>query len=205
MPCPSTGKTTIIPSRPVAIPTTTSASMIAAQVSMTGRLFQTSAMLVPMAVNASVRSVSSIGMENALMANAKAANSPPTAPPTSSIAQPVAVVNSIGNDMVEAGERPQAKEQRVDDDGGAHPQQRQQAEQHAGEQNLAARFRPDKDHVPSADGLAFRDAAALFVKSDADHRPDHHEAGKRGKQDVVEVEREQADDGDDGDQETRSP
>ena len=78
------------------MPTKISASMIAAQVSMTGRLFHTSAMLVPMAVSASVRSLSSIGMEKALIANANAANRPPTAPPTTSIAQPTSVVNSIG-------------------------------------------------------------------------------------------------------------
>ena len=161
------------------MPTKISASMIAAQVSMTGRLFQTSAMLVPMAVSASVRSLSSIGMEKALMANAKAANRPPTALPTSSIAQPISVVNSIGHDVVEAGKRPQAEKQRIQDDRRAHPQQRQQKKQHAGEQNLAARFRLDEDHVPQADGLAFLDAPALFVKPDSDDRPDHHEAGKR--------------------------
>jgi len=37
------------------MPTKINASMIAAQVSITGRLFHTSAMLVPMAVSASVR------------------------------------------------------------------------------------------------------------------------------------------------------
>ena len=70
----------------------------------------------------------------------KAANRPPTALPTSSIAQPIGVVNSIGDDVVETGKRPQAEEQRIDDDGRAHPQQHQQAQQHAGEQDLAARF-----------------------------------------------------------------
>ena len=78
------------------MPITISTSMIAAQVNMTGRLCQTSAMLVPMAVKASVRSDSSIGMEKALMANANAANRPPTALPISNIAQPTSVVNSMG-------------------------------------------------------------------------------------------------------------
>ena len=89
--------------------------------------------------------------------------------------------------MVEAGERAQAEEQRIEDDRRAHPQQRQQQKQHAGEQYLAARFRLDEDHLPEADGLAFLDAPALFVKSNSDHRPDHHEAGKRREQDVVEA------------------
>ena len=40
--------------------------------------------------------LSSIGMEKALMANANAANRPPTALPTTSIAQPTSVVNSMG-------------------------------------------------------------------------------------------------------------
>ena len=35
-------------------------------------------------------------MEKALIANANAANSPPIALPTTSIAQPIAVVNSMG-------------------------------------------------------------------------------------------------------------
>jgi len=52
------------------------------------RLFQTRAVLVPMAVKASVRRSSSMGTENTLMAKEKAANSPPTALPTSSIAHP---------------------------------------------------------------------------------------------------------------------
>src|SRR5882757_7553287 len=45
----------------------------------------------------------------------------------------------------------------------------------------------------------------FFVQSDSDHRPDDHETGKRGKQDVVEAEREHADDGDDGDQKHQEP
>jgi len=49
------------------------------------------------------------------MANAKAANRPPTAPPTTSIAQPISVVNSIGTNAVEAGERAQAEKQRIQD------------------------------------------------------------------------------------------
>src|SRR5262249_12009833 len=71
-------------------------STITPQVSMAGRLFQISAMLDPIAVKASVRSLSSIGIENALIAKEKAANRPPTTLPTISIAHPVGVVNSIG-------------------------------------------------------------------------------------------------------------
>ena len=74
---------------------TNSASTIAPQASMTGRLFQTSAMLVPIAVRASTRSSSSIGTAKTLMAKEKAANSAPTTEPTSSSAQPFGVVNSI--------------------------------------------------------------------------------------------------------------
>ena len=49
---------------------------------MTGRLFHTIAMLVPIAVRASVRSLSSIGIEKALIAKANAAKRPPTNVPT---------------------------------------------------------------------------------------------------------------------------
>lgn len=62
------------------------------QLSMTGRLFHTMAMLVPIAVRASVRSASSVGKEKTEMA--KAANRPPTAPPTSSKAQSSGLVNN---------------------------------------------------------------------------------------------------------------
>ena len=90
------GNTTIKPTRPVAKLSRNRPSTIAPQVSITGRLFQTSAMLVPIAVRASTRSLSSIGIENTLMANENAANKAPTAPPTSNMAHPVGVVNSIG-------------------------------------------------------------------------------------------------------------
>jgi len=63
---------------------------------MTGTLFQTSAMLVPIAVKASTRSSSSIGTENALIANENAANSPPTNVPTATSDAPDGVVNSVG-------------------------------------------------------------------------------------------------------------
>ena len=90
------GNTTIKPTRPVARLIRKRPTTIAAQVSITGRLFQTSAVLVPIAVRASTRSPSSIGIENALIAKEKAANNPPTAPPTSSMAHPVGVLNSMG-------------------------------------------------------------------------------------------------------------
>ena len=50
------------------------ASTIAPQ-AIIGELFQTIAMLVPIAVSASVRRSSSMGIENTLIAKAKAANS----------------------------------------------------------------------------------------------------------------------------------
>src|SRR5262245_539191 len=96
VPCPSTGNTTITTKRQVNRLNRKSPRTMAPQVSMTGRLFHTRAMLVPIAVRASTRSSSSIGIENALIANEKAANRAPTALPTTSIAQPVALVNSIG-------------------------------------------------------------------------------------------------------------
>ena len=58
-----------------------------------GRLFQTMAMLVPIAVSASMCSSSIIGMEKTLTAKENEANSAPTTLPTSSNAQPVGVVN----------------------------------------------------------------------------------------------------------------
>ena len=58
--------------RPVATANRKSANTIAAQVSMTGRLFQTSAMLDPMAVSESIRRSSNIGIANVLIANEKA-------------------------------------------------------------------------------------------------------------------------------------
>ena len=70
---------------------------------MTGRLFQTSAMLVPMAVSASTFSSSSIGMAKTLMAKEKAANSAPTTEPTISSAQPVGVVNRIAATWLRPG------------------------------------------------------------------------------------------------------
>jgi len=105
-------------------------------------------------------------------------------------------VNSIGGDVVEAREGPQAEEQRVDDDGGAHPQQHQQTQQHAGEQDLPVRGRLDEDHPREGDRLAGREPPALFVKADRKQRPDHHEARESREQDVIETEGEQA--GDDG-------
>ena len=71
------------------------AKTMAPHVSITGRLFQNSAKLVPIAVRASTFLSSSIGIEKTLIANEKPANKAPTADPTSSIAQPVGVVNSI--------------------------------------------------------------------------------------------------------------
>src|SRR3546814_3910418 len=64
--------------------------------SMTCRLFQTSAQLVPIAVRASTRWSSIIGMEKAEIAKEKAANRPPISVPTTSMAMPVDEVNSIG-------------------------------------------------------------------------------------------------------------
>jgi hypothetical protein len=62
---------------------------------MTGMLFQTIEMLVPMAVKASVRWSSSMGTANVLTAKENAAKRPPTAVPTASIPQPCGVVRSI--------------------------------------------------------------------------------------------------------------
>jgi hypothetical protein len=70
---------------------------------------------------------------------------------------------------------------------------------------LTARFRPYEDHVPQADGSAFLDTPALFVKSDSNDRPGYHEARKRWKQDVVEAQGKQADDGDDRHQKYEHP
>ena len=169
-------------------------STIAPQVSMTGRLFQTSAMLVPIAVSASTRSSSSIGIEKALMAKEKAANRAPTAVPTISSAQPVGVVNSIAAMCMQAGKRQQAEEQGVDDDGGPHPEQHEQAQQNAGKQDLSSRSRSDDDHAGEAERLAGRDPPALLVKADGEDRSDDHKAGKSGKEDVVPAESEQAGD-----------
>ena len=69
---------------------------MAPQAIITARLFQTIAMLIPIAVSASVRSSSSIGTAKTLIAKAKAANSAPTALPTKSSAHPVGVKSSIG-------------------------------------------------------------------------------------------------------------
>ena len=66
------------------------------QASMTGRLFQTLEMLVPMAVKASVFSSSSMGMEKVLMAKEKAAKRAPTAEPATSMAQPIQVRKRVG-------------------------------------------------------------------------------------------------------------
>src|SRR3546814_10511179 len=62
------------PSVPVSMLTANRASAMAPHTSIGGRLFQTSAMLVPIAVKASTFSFSSIGIEKAPMAKEKAAN-----------------------------------------------------------------------------------------------------------------------------------
>ena len=147
---PSSGNATISPSMP-GIRLRETGRTSAPQVSMTGRLFQTSAMLVPIAVKASKRSLSSMGIESALMAKAKAANNPPITVPTTSIDQPIGV-EQHDRDVIEAGKRPQAEEQRVDDDGRAHPKQHQQAKDRADEQDLAAGSGFDEDHVAQLTG-----------------------------------------------------
>src|SRR3546814_19089806 len=78
---------TISPKSAVATPSANRATTIAPQVKETRRLFQTSAMLVPIAVRASVRSFSSMGIENGLIADEKAANSPQHRLPTTTNAQ----------------------------------------------------------------------------------------------------------------------
>ena len=122
------------------MPTMISTDMMAAQVSMTGRLFHTKAMLVPMAVKASVRSVSSIGIAKALMANANAANSTADGAADQQHCPARRGREQHRNDVIETGKRPQAKKQRIQYDRGTHPQQRQQKKQHAGEQNLGRRM-----------------------------------------------------------------
>jgi hypothetical protein len=58
------------------------------QVSITGRLFQTSDMLTPIVVSAPVPSSSIVGIPNTLTAKPKAATMPLTAVPVSSSDQP---------------------------------------------------------------------------------------------------------------------
>src|SRR3546814_19334550 len=84
---------TISPKSVVATPSANRATTIAPQVKETRRLFQTSAMLVPIAVRASVRSFISMGIENALIAKETAANIEPTRLPTTQHAQPAGGVN----------------------------------------------------------------------------------------------------------------
>ena len=129
-------------------------------------MFQTSAMLRAHRGQASVGSLSSIGIEKALIANENAANNPPTAVPTASIAQPTCGGEQHRRDVVETGERHEAEEQRIDDDGGAHPHHHQQAQQHAGEQDLAAGARLDEEQIAPAQRQAFLDAPALLIEAD---------------------------------------
>src|SRR3546814_8851461 len=65
------------PTKPVATDSRNRVSTRAPHSSMTCRLFQTSAQLVPIAVRASTRWSSIIGMEKAEIAKEKAANRPP--------------------------------------------------------------------------------------------------------------------------------
>ena len=80
---------TISPISPVATLTAKRTRTIAPQAIIGTRLFHTSAMLVPIAVRASVRRSSNMGTEKALMASPNAAKIPPMAVPTTIIAQPI--------------------------------------------------------------------------------------------------------------------
>lgn len=54
--------------------------------------------------------------------------------------------------------------------------------------NLATRPGLHEEHARQPDRLAGGDAPALLIEPECEHRPDHHEAGEGGEQDIVELE-----------------
>lgn len=78
---PGNGNITIIPTKAVATHTANRATTIAPQAIIGIMLFHTSLKLVAMAVKASTRRPSIIGIAKTLIENANAANNPPTADP----------------------------------------------------------------------------------------------------------------------------
>ena len=79
-----------------------------------------------------------------------------------SIAQPTGVVRRIAEDPIEARERPDAEEQRVDQNRGPHPEQHQQAEQQPGEEDLRAGPRPHEAAWCASVGGSPASRARLF-------------------------------------------
>ena len=147
-------------------------------------MFQTSIMLVPMAVSASTRWSRSIGTEKTLTAKAKAANKPPIAVPNEHHPSRCGT-QEHADDMIETREGRDAEEKRVEQHRRAHPQQHEQAKQQASEETCAPARGRTRKHRAEGDLPAFLDRAALLVEADCQERRDDHEPGKRRKQDVV--------------------
>ena len=165
------------------------ASTIAPQAIIGTRLFQTIAMLVAIAVNASGRWSSSMGTENTLIAKPKRRTARRRAFHEQHCEAHGRRENSV-DDMVQSRERPDTEEQRVDQNRRPHPENHQQAQEQTGEEDLRAGTRLNLEHSAHRRPLASFDCPALLIEPDRNDRPDDHEAGKGWKQDVVPPKRE---------------
>src|SRR3546814_2557100 len=67
-----------------------------------------------------------------------------------------------GQDVVETGERQQPEEEGIEKDGGAHPQEHQQGQKHAGEQDLPAGSGPRSEEHTSELQSLMRISYAVF-------------------------------------------
>ncbi len=87
--------------------------------------------------------------------------------------------------MVEAGECRDAEKQGVDEHGRAHPQQQHEEQHQTEEEHLRAGPGAHQQHAGESHRPSFPDGAAFLVAAEREEGRDDHEAGERGKEDVV--------------------